>query len=316
MKKIIVTGVIPREGIENLKKHFEVTYCEEGFSKEYVLENLHKYDAVLLMAMKADKEFIDAGKNLKIISINGVGFDHVDLEYAKSKGIIVSNAPESVVEPTAELAFALALAAARRFSYYDKNIREKNWFNVSYREHMGLQLYGEIAGVYGMGKIGKAFAKRARAFGMKVIYNDVCRLDEKLEKELNAEFVEFDELLERSAVISLHAPLFESTRGRFGKEEFKKMRKDSYIVNTARGQLIKEKDLIEALETGEIAGAGLDVFEFEPEIDQRLLDSTRIIMTPHAGTGCLESRIQIAEEASNNIISYFIENKELNVVNK
>lgn len=313
--KILVTGVIPKEGVELLKSKFEVTYQEEPFSREYILENLHKYDGVLLMAIKADKEFIDAGKNLKIISINGVGYDHVDINYAREKGIAVANVPIAVCEPTAELAFALTLSAARRLKYYDDNVRAKNWFNVSYREHMGLQLYGEVAGIYGMGKIGQAYARRAKAFGMKVIYNDIRKLPNELEKELGAEYVEFDELLEKSAVISLHAPLLESTRGRFGIEEFKKMRKDAFIVNTARGQLVKEKDLIQALKEKEIAGAGLDVFENEPEIDDELLKMDNVVMSPHAGTGCLASRIAIAEEATMNLISFLLKNETLNVIN-
>lgn len=313
--KVLVTGIIPKEGLEELNKHFEVTYQETAFSREYVLENLYKYDAPLLLALKCDKELIDAGKNLKIISINGVGFDHVDLKYAREKGIDVSNVPGAVCEPTAEMAMALALSSARRLKYYDKNIQENNWVDVSERRHMGLALYGETMGIYGMGKIGKAVARRANSFGMKIIYNDIYKLSPEEEKELNAEYVEFDELLKKSGIISLHAPLLESTKGKFGEREFKLMRKDAHIINTARGPLIQEKALIEALKNGEISGAGLDVFEFEPNISEELLKLDNIVMTAHAGTGCLSSRINIAVEASQNIISYFKENKKINIVN-
>ena len=313
-EKVLVTGIVPKEGLTELMEKFDVTYSEEPFTREYVLENLHKYDALLLMGQKADKELIEAGKNLKLISLNAVGFDHVDIEFAKSKGIVVENSPQAVRVPTAEMTFALLLAATKRLAFYDKIVREGNWIDPSERKYQGLTLEGATLGVYGFGRIGQTVAKLAQSFGMKVLYHDTFRLSEEKEKELNVKYVEFDELLKNSDVITIHAPGLPTTKGKFNKEAFKKMKNRSYLINAARGPIIVEADLVEALKTVEIAGAGLDVFEFEPKVSEELRALDSVIMAPHAGTGTVEGRITLAKEAAENIIEFFAGNLR-NVVN-
>lgn len=313
-EKVLVTGIVPKEGLTELMEKFDVTYSEEPFTREYVLENLHKYDALLLMGQKADKEFIEAGKNLKLISLNAVGFDHVDIEFAKSKGIVVENSPQAVRVPTAEMTFALLLAATKRLAFYDKIVREGNWIDPSERKYQGLTLEGATLGVYGFGRIGQTVARLAQSFGMKVLYHDTFRLSEEKENELNVKYVEFDELLKNSDVITIHAPGLPTTKGKFNKEAFKKMKNRSYLINAARGPIIVEADLVEALKTGEIAGAGLDVFEFEPKVSEELRALDSVIMAPHAGTGTVEGRITLAKEAAENIIEFFAGNLR-NVVN-
>lgn len=313
-EKVLVTGIVPKEGLTELMEKFDVTYSEEPFTREYVLENLHKYDALLLMGQKADKELIEAGKNLKLISLNAVGFDHVDIEFAKSKGIVVENSPQAVRVPTAEITFALLLAATKRLAFYDKIVREGNWIDPSERKYQGLTLEGATLGVYGFGRIGQTVARLAQSFGMKVLYHDTFRLSEEKEKELNVKYVEFDELLKNSDVITIHAPGLPTTKGKFNKEAFKKMKNRSYLINAARGPIIVEADLVEALKTGEIAGAGLDVFEFEPKVSEELRALDSVIMAPHAGTGTVEGRITLAKEAAENIIEFFAGNLR-NVVN-
>ena len=313
-EKVLVTGIVPKEGLTELMEKFDVTYSEEPFTREYVLENLHKYDALLLMGQKADKEFIEAGKNLKLISLNAVGFDHVDIEFAKSKGIVVENSPQAVRVPTAEMTFALLLAATKRLAFYDKIVRAGNWIDPSERKYQGLTLEGATLGVYGFGRIGQTVAKLAQSFGMEVLYHDTFRLSEEKEKELNVKYVEFDELLKNSDVITIHAPGLPTTKGKFNKEAFKKMKNRSYLINAARGPIIVEADLVEALKTGEIAGAGLDVFEFEPKVSEELRALDSVIMAPHAGTGTVEGRITLAKEAAENIIEFFAGNLR-NVVN-
>ena len=313
-EKVLVTGIVPKEGLTELMEKFDVTYSEEPFTREYVLENLHKYDALLLMGQKADKEFIEAGKNLKLISLNAVGFDHVDIEFAKSKGIVVENSPQAVRVPTAEMTFALLLAATKRLAFYHKIVRAGNWIDPSERKYQGLTLEGATLGVYGFGRIGQTVAKLAQSFGMKVLYHDTFRLSEEKEKELNVKYVEFDELLKNSDVITIHAPGLPTTKGKFNKEAFKKMKNRSYLINAARGPIIVEADLVEALKTGEIAGAGLDVFEFEPKVSEELRALDSVIMAPHAGTGTVEGRITLAKEAAENIIEFFAGNLR-NVVN-
>ncbi|MGT2906919.1 NAD(P)-dependent oxidoreductase [Streptococcus dentiloxodontae] len=315
-KKILVTGIVPKEGLTKLFETFDVTYSDsEPFSREYVLENLHKYDGWLLMGQKGDRDMIDAGKNLEIISLNAVGFDHVDIAYAKEKGIAVSNSPQAVRVPTAEMTFALLLATVKRLAFYDKIVRNGDWIDPSERRYQGLSLEGATLGIYGFGRIGSTVAGFAQAFGMKVIYNDAYRLPEDKEKELGVTYVEFDELAAAADVVTIHAPALPSTKHKFNKEVFKKMKNRSYLINAARGPIVSEADLTEALKTGEIAGAGLDVFEFEPEVSAELRALDNVIMAPHAGTGTIEGRRILAEEAADNLIQFFNGNP-VNVVNK
>lgn len=313
--KVLVTGIVSEDGLNELREKCDVTYSKDELSREYVLEHLKEYDGLLLMGMKADKELIDAGKNLKVISVNGVGFDHVDIEYAKSKGIIVSNSPQSVRVPTAEMTFALMLAAAKRLFFYDKVVREGSWIDASHEKYQGLSLDNTTLGVFGMGRIGQTVAKIAQAFNMRVIYNDAKRLSVDEEKELDFQFVDFEELLMTSDVLTIHVPLLNTTKGIFNADTFRKMKKTSYIVNVARGPIIKEVDLIKALKNGEIAGAGLDVFEFEPTVSSELRSLDNVVMAPHAGTGTVAGRRIIAEEAANNLLSCLLMDKPINVVN-
>ncbi|WP_041815735.1 NAD(P)-dependent oxidoreductase [Levilactobacillus brevis] len=313
--KVLVTGIIPEEGLTDLRSAFDVTYDPEKESRDWILANLSDFDGLLLMGTKADRELIDAGKNLKIITTNGVGFDHVDIAYAKEKGIVVSNCPMGVRVPTAEMTFALLLATVRRLAFYDKVVREGHWMDVSEKRYMGMSLQGKTLGIYGMGRIGSEVGCFCQALGMKVIYNDIRRLDHDLEEQLDVTYVDFDTLVKTADVITLHAPALPSTMGIFNADVFAKMKSTAYIINAARGVLIKEADLVTALKTGEIAGAGLDVFEHEPTVSAELRSLDNVIMSPHAGTGTLEARTAIAQEASNNLISFINEGKAVNQVN-
>ncbi|HGI4528838.1 TPA: NAD(P)-dependent oxidoreductase [Streptococcus agalactiae] len=315
-KKILVTGIVPKEGLRKLMDRFDVTYSEDRpFSRDYVLEHLSEYDGWLLMGQKGDKEMIDAGENLQIISLNAVGFDHVDTAYAKEKGIIVSNSPQAVRVPTAEMTFALILAASKRLAFYDSIVRSGEWIDPSEQRYQGLTLQGSTLGIYGMGRIGLTVANFAKAFGMTVVYNDVYRLPEDKEKELGVTYLEFDQLIKTADVITIHAPALPSTIHKFNKDVFAKMKNRSYLINAARGPIVSEEALIEALKEGEIAGAGLDVFENEPQVSEGLRSLDNVIMSPHAGTGTIEGRRTLAEEVADNIIAFF-DGKPQNIVNK
>ncbi|HGD6278043.1 TPA: NAD(P)-dependent oxidoreductase [Streptococcus agalactiae] len=315
-KKILVTGIVPKEGLRKLMDRFDVTYSEDRpFSRDYVLEHLSEYDGWLIMGQKGDKEMIDAGENLQIISLNAVGFDHVDTAYAKEKGIVVSNSPQAVRVPTAEMTFALILAASKRLAFYDSIVRSGEWIDPSEQRYQGLTLQGSTLGIYGMGRIGLTVANFAKAFGMTVVYNDVYRLPEDKEKELGVTYLEFDQLIETADVITIHAPALPSTIHKFNKDVFAKMKNRSYLINAARGPIVSEEALIEALKEGEIAGAGLDVFENEPQVSEGLRSLDNVIMSPHAGTGTIEGRRTLAEEAADNIIAFF-DGKPQNIVNK
>lgn len=316
LKKVLVTGIIPKQGIKLLEENFDVTYSEnQPFTREWILEHIHEFDGLLLMGTQGDKELIDAASNLKIIAVNAVGFDHVDIKYAQEKGIVVSNSPQSVRIPTAEMTIALLLATTRHLHEYDQSIRSGKWIDVSEPQFMGTSLQGKTLGIFGMGRIGSTVAKFAQTLDMKVVYNDAHRLSKELESDLNVSYVDFDKLITTSDVITLHAPALPTTTGKFNAAVFEKMKKSAYIINAARGVLINQNDLIAALESRNISGAGLDVFETEPEIPDRLLKLPNVIMSPHAGTGTLEARIAIANEASENIISLLIDDKARNMVN-
>ncbi|RHW50310.1 NAD(P)-dependent oxidoreductase [Lactobacillus bombicola] len=315
-EKVLVTGIIPEAGLSELKQNFDVTYDPEKETREWVLEHLSEYEGLLIMGMKGDRELIDAGTNLKIITANGVGFDHIDIEYAKQKDIVVANCPQGVRVPTAEMTFTLLLATVRHLHFYDKVVRSGQWIDVSEPQYMGMSLQGKTLGVYGMGRIGSEVAKFAQVFGMKVIYNKRHQLDSATEANLNIQYVDFETLIEMADVVTLHAPATQATTGIFNAQVFNKMKNSAYIINAARGQLINQDDLIAALKNGDIAGAGLDVYETEPDIPQALRDLDNVVLSPHAGTGTLEARTAIAREASQNLISYLRDKKPLNQVNK
>ena len=314
--KVLVTGLVPRAGLNELFQQFEVFHSDiKPFTRKKVLELLPAMDGVLLMGEAADKEFLDTGRNLKVIAVNGVGYDNVDIAYARSKGIAVCNSPRAVQEPTAELTICLMLAAARRIGYYDKNIRRGLWRNVSEPVEMGFCLHGATLGIVGIGRIGRMVAKIARVLGMNILYTDQNNLPAALEQELEARSVSFTELLAESDVVTIHTPLIESTYHLFSEKEFRMMKKTAFIINAARGPIIDENALINALRDGTIAGAGLDVFEHEPNIPQAMLELENVIMTPHAGTGCLSSRTILASESAGNIISFLMDQHPRNVVN-
>ncbi|MEW6857806.1 NAD(P)-dependent oxidoreductase [Streptococcus iniae] len=314
-KKVLVTGIVPKEGLTKLMEMYDVTYSEnEPFSRDYVLEHIGDYDAWLLMGQRGDRDVLDAAEHLEIISLNAVGYDHVDIAYAKEKGITVANSPQAVRVPTAEMTLALLLATTKRLAFYDKVVRQGSWIDPSEQKYQGLTLEGATLGIYGMGRIGLTVANYAKTLGMTIVYNDAYRLSQEKEEELGATYLSFEDLLSQSDVITIHAPALPSTIHKFNKEAFQKMKNRSYLINAARGPIVSEKDLIEALTSGDIAGAGLDVFEFEPSVAAELRALDNVIMTPHAGTGTIEGRRVLAEEAAENIISFF-DGNPINVVN-
>lgn len=314
MKRILVTFPIPKQGLEELMKKFDVTYPEQGrFSKDEIMDMLSEYDGILLAGTGLNSDMIQLGKNLKIISVYGAGYDGVDIKAATSAGIVVTNTPDAVTESTAELAFGLILAVMRRIAECDRKLRFESNFRWSMMENLGTNLYGKTLGIVGMGRIGRAVARRAKAFGMDICYYNRRRLDEKIEKELGASYNTLEELLEKSDVVSLNVPLTEETYHLIGKEELDRMKPTAFIVNTARGAVIDEQVLVKYLQEGRISGAGLDVFEHEPKIPQELLKMDRVVLTPHIGTSTLEARTHMAEVASQNIIDYF-EGRELRYI--
>jgi glyoxylate reductase len=305
--RILVTYNILKESFADAPDNYEfILPSAPSFTKEEIIERLPECDGLLSMFnFPIDKDIIDAGARLKIISNFGVGFNNVDIDYAKSKGIVVTNTPDPVVEPTAELAFALMSTLSRRIAECNSKLHTKDSIRWGVMENLGTGLYNKTLGIVGMGRIGQSVAKRAAVSGMKIIYYNRHRLPEDIEKKYSAEYVSLDSLLSQSDYISLHTPLDESTYHLIDAEALSKMKKGVFLVNTARGPVIDESALVAALECGHIGGAGLDVFEKEPEINNGLLGRDNVILVPHIGTATVEARIAMGRYAVKNITLFF-----------
>ncbi len=308
--KILVTYNIPREPFQNLPQDWEITFPQgEAMSKDEIIRLLPEYDIMLAIFHAAiDREMIDAGKKLKLISNYGVGYNNIDIKYAREKGIAVTNTPQAVNNPTAELTMALLLSAARRVAECNLRIRteqEKMWGTM---RNLGFGLEGKTLGIIGMGNIGKNVARKAEAFGMHILYyNDRTEVP-------GYRRVELDTLLAESDFITLHTPLTPQTHHLIGARELCLMKPSAILINTARGAVIDEAALANALKNQLIAGAALDVFEDEPHITETLYGLNQVVLTPHIGTGTIDARIAMGEEALDNIRN-FLKGIPTNVVN-
>lgn len=317
--KILVLGGLRDDALTDLKEVCDITIGPVGHrpddDRQWVLDHIAEYDGVIVAKMIFDKQMIDTAKNLKIISTYGVGFDHVDTEYAKENEIVVSNCPESVLRPTAELALTMILASARRIRYYDHTLREGVFLNADEYDNQGYSIEGKTLGILGMGRIGQQVVRFAKALGMKVIYHNRHQLDEKIEAELDAKYVDFDELIKNADFLSLHAPATDETYHIINADVFKQMKDTAFLINVARGSLVDSDALISALKNDEITGAALDVFENEPHPRQELVEMDNVIMTPHVGSATHVARFNLSKEAANNVLSFFKDGKAINQIN-
>ena len=316
--RILVSTRLFKEGFSELMKHFEVVFPEkEIFSKKEVINIISGFDGfVSTFQFKMDKEVIEAGKgSLKIIANYGVGYNNVDVEYATQCGIVVTNTPDPVVEPTAELALALMLAAARRISECDRKMRIPDGLKWGLMHNLGQSLSGKTLGIIGMGRIGQALARRALACGLKIVYYNRTRLIPELENLYHTRRLELDELLGTSDVISLNTPLTDETHHLINQDRLKQMKPTAILINTSRGPVIDEAALVTALKNGTIASAGLDVFEFEPHINPELFKLDNVVLAPHNGTGTVDARNEMSRFVSQNIIRYFAGETDISRVN-
>ncbi|MBX2843942.1 MAG: NAD(P)-binding domain-containing protein [Flammeovirgaceae bacterium] len=317
MFKILLTHSLPQPGIEKLQQlaNLEIPY-PDGMGYDAIFEVIESYDGLILTGgVKIDEKLLDKAKNLKLIANYGVGYDSINTVYAKEKGILVTNTPEPVIEPTAEIAFGLMLSLMRKITELDRKLRKTPDFRWDFMQNLGTRLFGKTIGIVGFGNIGKAVARRANAFGMKVIYYSRSKRPEEIEKEFTATFVSFDELLKTADVISLHAPHTNDTFHLIGQKELENMKNSAFLINTSRGPVVDEAALITALEGKEIAGAGLDVYEKEPKVSPKLLEMENVVLTPHIGTTTLESRTDMAISVSESILTFMDGKTPVNVVN-
>jgi len=303
-EKVLVTREIPDAGLR-LLEGFDVTVLTEAPpERDELLEAARGASGVLsTVTEKMDAEFMDAcGDGLKVIANLAVGYDNVDLEAAKERGIVVTNTPSVLDETTADVAFMLLLAAARRLGESERVLRAGKWEWWGPKLFMGPDVWGKKLGIIGMGRIGQAVARRGRGFDMEVLYYNRSR-NEEAEKELGARYLDFDELLRESDFVSIHTPLTDETRHLISASELEKMKPEAVLVNTSRGPVVDEAALAEALAEGSIFAAGLDVYEEEPKIHPNLLDLENVVLAPHIGSGSIETRDKMAVLAAENIVA-------------
>lgn len=305
--KILVTYDMFREGFTELESKYDVTFPEgRDFTYDEVYAMIPEYDVLCSMFdFPVNKELIDHAPNLKLIANYAVGYNNIDVAYALQKGLTVANTPDPVTAPTANLALGLMIDAARRVTECDRKLRTlRKAMKVGVLENLGVNITGKVLGIIGMGRIGKALAKRANACGMEVIYHNRRQLYIEEETRLNVTYVSKEELLERADFVSLNAPYTPETYHIIGAEELKRMKNSAILINTARGPLVDEVALVEALKSGEIRGAGLDVFEDGDYPMEELLEMDNVVLTPHIGTQTTETRILMARTVCNNVIGF------------
>ena len=300
--RIAFTTDLPREGFSRLAGH--TLYAP--FQEAEVL--VSTFDA------KVSREMMEAMPHLQLIANFGAGYNNIDLDACRERGIRVTNTPQPVIEPTAELAFALMIDVARRVSEFDRVVRTgRASFGVM--QNLSHSLYGKTLGILGMGRIGQALARRAKASGMKVIYHNRHQLSPDIETQYDAQYVDFQTLLQDSDFLSLNLPYTPQVHHIIGKPELGMMKRTAYLINTARGAHVDEAALVEALQNGIIAGAALDVYEHEPVVSPELLTLPNVVLSPHTGTGTWEGRIAMCENVTDNILA-FVENdfEKMNIV--
>ena len=306
MKKIFLTRTLDDLTLKKLKKRYqvEVHSGKVPISQTKLRSKIRDIEGLICFPYdKIDKKTIDLAENLKVISTYSVGFDHIDTEYAKKKGIKIGYTPEVLTDATADLTFALLLDLMRRVSEGDRIIRKKKWNEVyGAFDYVGFDLQGKTLGIIGLGRIGRTLAKRASAFDMKINYHSRKRVSKTLEKTLGVKFASFEKIITESDIISIHVPHTKQTEHMFNADVFRKMKNTAFLVNTSRGKVVNEKDLIIALKKKTIAGAGLDVFEIEPiEKDSQLLRLENCLITPHIGSSTIETRKKMAEITIKNL---------------
>src|SRR3990172_4006628 len=317
--KVYVTRQIPEEGINLLKKFcrmVEVNPHDSPLTYDELLMQVKGRDAILTMLSdRIDERLMSEAKSLKVIANYAVGYDNIDIKAATAKGIVVTNTPGVLTDSTADMAWALLFSIARRIVEGDKVTRVGKFVGWAPMFLLGRDVVGKTLGIIGAGRIGTAMAMRSRGWCMKVLYTTQSNKNAVLEEMLGAKRVDLETLLKESDFISIHTPLSEKTRHLIGAKELSFMKKTAYLINTARGAIIDEAALVNALKNKQIAGAGLDVYEEEPKLKPGLAELDNVVLAPHLGSATVETRTKMAVMAAENIIAVLNGQKPKNCVN-
>ncbi|HSB87682.1 MAG TPA: D-glycerate dehydrogenase [Ilumatobacteraceae bacterium] len=307
MPRIIVAGHIPDAGLDVLRPHGHVWGWkhDEPIGVDQLYERIAGADAVLtLLTTKVDAAFLDAaGAQLKVVSNVAVGYNNIDITECRKRGVVATNTPDVLTDATADIAMALILMVTRRLGEGERIVRSKQPWQWGMFMLLGTSIQGRRLGIVGMGAIGQALARRAKAFGMTVAYTNRTAVSAEIEAELGADRLSLDELLATSDVVSINCPYSAETHHLIGAEQFELMRPSAYLVNTARGPIVDEAALVEALHSRSIAGAGLDVYEHEPALEPGLADLDNAVLIPHLGSATNETRAAMATLAARNTVA-------------
>ena len=302
---VLVTRRLPPGPMARIAERFEaeVWEGEDAIPRDRLLEGIAgKVAAITLLTDRVDDELLDAaGPELRIVANYAVGFDNIDVEACTRRGVMATNTPEVLTETTADTAWALMMAAARRVAEGDRFLRSRTPWIWGPEMMLGRDIHGKVLGIVGFGRIGQAVARRGKGFGMAVRYHDPFRPSSEVERDLGAEYRELDELLAESDFVSIHVALTPETRHLFDRERLRRMKPTAVLVNTSRGPVIDEAALVEALREGDLFAAGLDVFENEPEVHPGLLELDSAVIIPHLGSATVETRDAMAFLAVENV---------------
>ncbi|WP_203363129.1 D-glycerate dehydrogenase [Bacillus sp. REN10] len=317
---VYVTRKLPDEINSRLMEKYEVEMWpqeEEKVPREVLLEKIKQADALLtVISDQLDEELFSHANQLKVVANMAVGYDNIDLQAASKYNVAICNTPDVLTDTTADLTFALLLATARRMMEAAEFVKEGQWKSWSPMQLVGTDVHHKTIGIVGMGKIGTVVAKRAAGFDMEIIYHNRSR-HEVAEEMLGARYCSLDELLQEADFVVCLAPLTEQTKGMFQWEQFQKMKKEAIFINASRGPIINEQALFDALQTGEIAAAGLDVFEKEPiGADHPLLTLPNVVALPHIGSATRETRLAMMETCCDNLDAIFEDRPPKTLVNK
>jgi lactate dehydrogenase-like 2-hydroxyacid dehydrogenase len=317
--KVLITRKIFDEVVAFVKEHFEVedNQSDAPFSPDELIRKLQgKAGAIILLTDRIDEALLSQCADLKIVSNVAVGYNNIDVEACARHKVMVTNTPGVLDDTTADLTWALLLATARRVVEADQHLRSLQWGGWKLMEFLGYDVHHKTLGICGLGRIGQRVARRARGFDMQILYTDAVRASSPIEKELGARFVDKKTLLTESDFVTLHVPLNPQTTHYISTAELNLMKTTAILINASRGPVVDEKALVQALKEGEIAGAGLDVYEREPEVEPPLLGMKNVVLAPHIASASHETRFRMAMMAAENLIAGLTGKRPPNLVNE
>lgn len=316
--KVLVTTRLPGHMEKLFADKFEVQVFEgDELPRAKLLEYCKDKDAIVSDLVNViDEEFLEHCPNVKVVANVAVGYDNIDIEAATKRNVLACNTPGVLTDTTADLAFALLMATARRLPEAERYLRTGQWKSFALDLLLGVDVHHKTLGIIGFGRIGQAFAARAAGFSMRIVYTQRNRASTEIENKYGARYLPLDELLQQSDFVSIHCPLNENTKGLIGKEQLSLMKETAFLINTARGAVVNEKDLVEVLRARKIAGAGLDVFSNEPHVAEEYLDMENVVLLPHIGSASIETRSEMARLAVQAVIKSFSKEEPHNIINK